>query len=109
MHRTLSIVTSSLAFIFLLAAAGEAAPGFTLKDVAGATTFDFDGFVTVLVGGTPTTVPAASMGRFDADGNGNITNGVRTLVVGGTALDQTFTCIYTVNADGTGDAECIVS
>jgi hypothetical protein len=109
MQRTLCTVASILAFVCLLAATATAAPGFSAKDVDGPTAFDFDGFVTVLVGGTPTTVPAAAMGRFVADGNGNITDGVRTLVVGGVTLHQTFSCTYTVNPDGTGDARCVVS
>ena len=82
----------------------EAAPGYSVKDVDGATTFDFDGFV--IMGGTA--VPVASMGRFVADGNGNITDGVRTLVVGGTTIRQTFSCTYNVNVDGTGDATCAI-
>ena len=49
---------------------------------------------------------AASTGRFTADGHGHITNGVRTLVVGGAAFDQTFTCTYNVNPNGTGHADC---
>lgn len=49
------------------------------------------------------------MGRFTADGSGKIEDGMRTLVVGGTALRQTFTCTYSVNDDGTGHADCIVT
>src|SRR5881628_1516602 len=43
-----------------------------------------------------------------ADGDGSITDGVRTLVAGGAAIRQTFTCSYTVNPDGTGSARCTV-
>jgi hypothetical protein len=109
MHRRLCTLASILAIVCLVASVVEAAPGFGLKDVDGPTAFDFDGFVTVLVGTTPTTVPAASMGRFDADGAGHITDGVRTLVAGGVAVTQTFTCTYTVNFDGTGSATCTVT
>ena len=30
-------------------------------------------------------------------------------MVGGTTLHQTFSCTYTVNADGTGSASCVVT
>ena len=82
MYRTLCAVASILAIVCLVAPVVDAAPGFSAKDVDGPTAFDFDGFVTVLLGGTPTTVPAAAMGRFVADGDGSITDGVRTLVAG---------------------------
>jgi hypothetical protein len=108
MHRTIWTVASILAIVCLAAAPAEAAPDFSNKDVEGPTTFEFDGFVTVPAPGGTATVPAAAIGRFVADGNGNITDGVRTLVVGGTTLRQTFTCSYNVNADGTADATCIV-
>ncbi|PYN89574.1 MAG: hypothetical protein DMD87_05225 [Candidatus Rokuibacteriota bacterium] len=108
MYRTLCAVASILAIVCLVAPVVDAAPGFSAKDVDGPTAFDFDGFVTVLLGGTPTTVPAAAMGRFVADGDGSITDGVRTLVAGGAAIRQTFTCSYTVNPDGTGSARCTV-
>ena len=86
MHRTLGTLASVLTTLCLVASAVEGAPTFGLKDVDGPTAFDFDGFVTVLVGATPTTVPAASVWRFVADGNGNLTDGVRTLVAGGVAV-----------------------
>jgi hypothetical protein len=108
MHRTIWTAASILSLVCLTVAAVDAAPGFSNKDIDGATTFEFDGFVTVPVPGGTATVPAAAIGRFVADGNGNMTDGVRTLVVGGTTLRQTFTCSYDVNADGTGDATCIV-
>lgn len=109
MQRTLCSVALLLALACLAARAVEAAPGFSVKDVDGPTAFAFDGFATVVVGGTPTQVPAAAIGRFTADGNGNLTDGVRTLVVGGTTLHQIFTCTYTVNPDGTGSATCAVT
>ena len=78
--------------------------GFSLRDVDGPTAFAFDGFATV---GT-VVAPAAAVGRFTADGNGHLRDGVRTLVVGGTVFPQTFTCTYTVNPNGTGTATCVV-
>ena len=92
-----------LALVCLVPPVAEAG-GFTLRDVDGPNAFNFDGFV--FIGGAA--VPAASVGRFIADGRGNLTDGVRTLVVGGTAIEQTFTCTYTVNSNGTGHADCTV-
>ena len=105
--RAVVLALAVLALASPLAAWGE--PSFTVRDVDGPTAFAFDGFVTVVVGGTPTAVPAASTGRFVADGRGMLNDGVRTLVVGGQAVEQTFRCSYVVNADGTGSADCNVT
>src|SRR5687767_7653229 len=77
----LGTVVLTLAIACLVAPNADAGDGksFSLRDVDGPTAFDFDGFVTV--GGT--LVPAASIGRFVADGRGNLNDGERTLVVGG--------------------------
>jgi hypothetical protein len=77
---------------------------YSVRDITGPFAAVFDGVVMV----NTTAAPAAAVGRFIADGNGKLTDGVRTLVVGGTALHQTFTCTYTVNSNGTGTATCIV-
>ena len=100
-----------LAFVCGVAATVDAAPGFSVKDVDGPTAFAFDGFATVVPPGTTTPVqaPAVAIGRFVADGNGKLTDGVRTLVVGGQAFHETFECDYTVQADGRGHAECDVN
>ena len=66
---------------------------------------------------TPTTINAAIAisGKYvrrsvpTSVGSGRIEDGLRTLVVGGTALRQTFTCTYSVNDDGTGHADCVVT
>src|SRR5881628_3589644 len=94
MYRTLCAVASILAIVCLVAPVVDAAPGFSAQDVDGPTAFDFDGFVTVLLGGTPTTVPAAAMGRFVADGDGSITDGVRTLVAGGAAILNLYLLVH---------------
>lgn len=72
---------------------------FSERDVRGPYSFSFEGEI-VSVG------PVAAVGRFDADGRGNITNAVRTLAVNGITAIQTFHCTFTVNPDGTGSAEC---
>jgi len=102
---TLKMCTVALLLALVcLVAPGAEAGGFTVRDVDGPSAFNFDGFV--FIGGTA--VPAASTGRFTADGRGNLTDGVRTLVVGGTPFEQTFTCTYTVNSNGTGHADCVI-
>jgi hypothetical protein len=68
-------------------------------DVEGAYAFSFDGTV-IGVG------PVAATGVVVADGKGNITSGVRSLNFNGFIAQQTFTCKYTVNPDGTGSAVC---
>jgi len=78
--------------------------GFSVRDVDGPMAFAFDGFATV----GAAMAPAASVGRFVADGRGHLNDGVRTLVVGGTTLHQTFTCTYSVNSNGTGSVACVV-
>jgi len=78
--------------------------GFTNADVRGPYGFSLDG---TIVSGT-TAVPVAAVGVFEADGNGSLTDGVRTLSAGGVVLHQTFTCTYTVNPNGTGSAVCTI-
>jgi hypothetical protein len=70
-------------------------------DVEGPYAFSFDG---TLIG----VGPIAATGVVVADGKGNITSGVRTLNVNGLVAQQTFTCKYSVNPDGTGSADCAV-
>ena len=56
-----------------------------------------------------TLVPAVAIGRFSADGQGNLVSGVRTLNTGGDVQDEIFTGTYTVNPDGTGKVTIYVS
>lgn len=72
---------------------------FSERDVRGPYSFSFHGEI-VNVG------PVAAIGRLDADGQGNITDAVRTLVVNAEIVVQTFRCTISVNPDGTGSAEC---
>src|SRR5438094_273709 len=78
--------------------------GFTNADVRGPYGFSLDG---TIVSGT-TAVPVAAVGVFEADGNGSLPDGVRTLSAGGVVRHQTFTCTYTVNPNGTGSAVCTI-
>ena len=109
--RTAALVLALICLIAPLARAdasddqgGSSQAEFSVRDVQGATAFAFDGFATV----GAVVAPAAAVGRFVADGRGHLNDGVRTLVVGGTTLHQTFTCTYTVNSNGTGSAICVV-
>lgn len=72
---------------------------FRNADVEGPYAFSFDGTV-IGVG------PIAAAGVVVADGRGHITSGVRTLNFNGFVAQQTFTCKYSVNPDGTGSADC---
>jgi hypothetical protein len=110
MKKVLGVLMLLVSASFGPTESASADPGFSNGDVRGAYAASFDGFAYVPVppAGTPTRVPVASVGRFVADGNGQITNGKRTLVVDGMAFQQTFTCSYHVNPDGTGNARCLI-
>lgn len=86
----------------------DADPRFGPGDIRGPYGFAFDGFIELppALGGR---TPVAAVGRFVGDGQGQLTEGTRTLVVGGVAVSQTFTCDYSVNEDGNGHADCIVT
>lgn len=73
--------------------------GFSVRDIKGAYAFSFEGKI-VGVG------PVAAVGRLVADGRGNITDAVRTIVVHGASFPQTFTCTLIVQPEGTGSAIC---
>jgi hypothetical protein len=108
--RVGAFLVFTLAWLVCSIPAALADPRFSERDVKGSYGFSFDGFVaTAPDAPTANTFPVASVGRFTADGRGHITDGVRTLVVAGRAVRQTFTCTYTVNADGTGHADCVVT
>jgi hypothetical protein len=73
---------------------------FDESDIRGDYAFTFDG--------SAGPVPIAAVGRFYGDGKGNLLNGSRTLVAGGTVLEQTFNCTCVVWGDGRGAANCQV-
>ena len=99
----------ALACLMCAIPAALADPKFSERDIKGPYGFAFDGFVGAPGAPTAATLPVASIGRFTADGHGKLEDGTRTLVVGGNAVQQTFTCNYTVNGDGTGHADCLVT
>jgi hypothetical protein len=92
----------------LLAAPAWADQGFTNRDFRGDYAFHLDGVLTSL--GTPVVAAYdAAVGRLTADGAGNIIQGTRSLSANGTIIDETFTCTYNVNPNGTGTATCAFS
>jgi hypothetical protein len=100
--RTLALTAT------LLTAPAWADEGFTDRDFKGDYAFHLDGVLTSL--GSPVVAAYdASVGRFTADGKGNITQGTRSVSANGTIVEETFTCSYNVNPDGTGAATCAFS
>jgi hypothetical protein len=78
--------------------------GFTNRDFKGDYAFHLDGVLTSP--GPVVTAYDAAIGRFTADGAGNITQGTRSVSANGTIVEETFTCTYNVNPDGTGKVTC---
>ena len=92
----------------LLTAPAWADEGFTNRDFKGDYAIHLDGVLTS-PGTSAVAAYDAAVGRFTADGAGNITQGIRTLSANGTIIDETFTCTYNVNPNGTGKANCAFS
>ena len=101
-QTTLRILSLTAA---LLTAPAWADEGFSKRDFKGDYAFHLDGVLTSL--GMPVvTAYDAAVGRFTADGAGNITQGTRSVNANGKNFQQTFTCTYDINPDGTGSANC---
>ena len=92
----------------LLAVPAWADEGFSDRDFKGDYAFHLDGVLTSS-GSSAVTAYDAAVGRLTADGAGNITRGTRTLSANGTIIDETFTCTYNINPNGTGTATCAFS
>jgi hypothetical protein len=106
MRRSLpSLLIMGLIWLLTSVPSARADDEFTNADVRGSYGFSLDG---TILGTGPGTGPVAAVGFFEADGKGNLTDGVRTLAVSGAVLHQTFTCTYTVNPNGTGSAVCSI-
>lgn len=85
----------------------ERQTSFSNHSIHGAYGFVVDGVV--INQNTAANTHAVSIGRFIADGEGNISDGVRTLNSGGDVQNQTFTGTYTVYSNGTGSVRIQVS
>jgi hypothetical protein len=90
----------------LLTAPAWADEGFTNRDFKGDYAFHLDGVLTSATGSAVVTAYDAAIGRFTADGAGNITQGTRSVSANGTIVDETFTCTYNVNPNGRGKVTC---
>jgi hypothetical protein len=100
--RTLALTAT------LLTAPAWADEGFTNRDFKGDYAFHLDGVLTSL-GAPMVTAYNTAVGRFTADGAGNITQGTRSLSANGRIFEETFTCTYNINRNGTGKAICAFS
>ncbi len=89
---TLSLATAAVAL---------ADKVFTNRDLKGSYAFSFQGEIVGLG-------PVAATGVLNADGNGNVTDAVRTISVNGVPVTETFTCTLSVNPNGTGTAICVI-
>ena len=96
----LALVATMLTFTTLPAMAAPCSQ----FGVAGDYGYSFSGFVATPTG---TFVPAAGAGRITFDRHGNVT-GTQTRSLTGSALDETFSGSYTVNADCTGSFTVVV-
>jgi hypothetical protein len=89
----------------LLTAPAWANEGFTNRDFRGDYAFHLNGVLTQS-GASAVTAYDAAVGRLTADGAGSITKGTRSVSANGAIFEETFTCTYNINADGTGKANC---
>jgi mannose-6-phosphate isomerase-like protein (cupin superfamily) len=89
----------------LLTAPAWADEGFSNRDFKGDYAFHLDGVLTS-PGAPVVAAYNAAVGRFTADGAGNITEGTRSVSANGTIFEEAFTCTYNINSDGTGKATC---
>lgn len=112
LRSLVAVLVGSLALVAWAAAGPQttATAGFGNHTLNGAYEFQADGVVEV--NGVPTR-GFWEVGRFNADGNGNITDGVEysSMLSGDEAvIDQNFTFsgTYTVNPDGTATGEVTV-
>lgn len=99
MKNTLVFVCTLMSFLCAQLGTALADKGFSVKDVRGNYGFSFQGQI-VDVG------PVGAVGRITADGDGNVTEAVRTISINGVPVTETFTCTITVDPDGTGSAVC---
>ena len=101
----LPIVLLALATLVVPAAHAKQGDTFSEADFRGDYSFAFDGVL--ILEGQP--VPIAASGQVEADGDGNATDFVRVVNLGGSlVLRQEGFGSYWVNPDGTGSAEFTV-
>jgi hypothetical protein len=98
--RKIPFVIVSMVLTALSVQSGLAEKVFTVRDVRGRYVFSFQGEVVGVAA-------IAATGVLLADGNGNITDGVRMINVNGVPSTQSFSCTIVVFPNGTGSADCL--
>jgi len=93
-----------VATIFTLTTLPALAASCSQVGIAGDYGYSFSGFVATPTG---TFVPVAGAGKITFDKHGNV-SGTQTRSLAGSALDETFSGTYSVNADCTGSFTVVV-
>ena len=98
--RNLNVLLTALfALLFASTVQGQTNTGVNNAELNGNYAFTFNGFS----GNLATSSIFGAVGRFTADGTGNLTNGeLDTNTVGGRAAAQSFTGTYSIGADDRG-------
>src|SRR5467141_4750937 len=99
MRKLNALLMVCLALVFASAVQGQTNTGVNNAELNGNYAFTFNG----LTGNASGSVVLAAVGRFTADGAGNVTNGeLDSNGVGGGAAAQSFTGTYAIGADHRG-------
>src|SRR5260370_23200856 len=98
MRKVNVLLILCFALVFASIAGGQSNPGANNAELNGNYAFTFRGFS----GNLATSSIFGAVGRFTADGAGNLTNGeLDTNAVGTRAAAQSFTGTYSIGADNT--------
>src|SRR5437879_1865623 len=100
MKKWFWLLATWISSLALVVPAASAAREFSVSDIRGPYGFFWSGSVSA--------APAVSVGQAVSDGRGSF-NGERFVNLGGTVVQQTFTCTLTVNPNGIGTSSCAVS
>src|SRR6266436_3513811 len=100
MRKLNALLILCFALLFAATVQGQTNPGVNNAELNGNYAFTFNGFS----GNTSVSSVFAAVGRFTADGAGNLTSGelVTNGVGGGAASPQSFTGTYLIGADKRG-------
>src|SRR5260370_19919579 len=99
MRKVNVLLIVCFALVFASIARGQSNPGANNAELNGNYAFTFRGFS----GNLATSSIFGAVGRFTADGAGNLTNGeLDTNAVGSRAAAQSFTGTYSIGADNPG-------
>jgi hypothetical protein len=99
MRKLIALLIGCFALVLTSTVGAQNAPGVSNAELNGDYAFTFNGFSGNLV----TSSIFGAVGRFTADGAGNLTNGeLDTNTVGGGGAAQSFTGTYSIGADNRG-------